>query len=99
MKSPNVASSAYLNNLNIGNKGISDGDDGVTFSDFLKDTARDSIKTMKAGEAVSAQAITGKASIADVVEAVTDAEITLQTVVALRDRMISAYQEIMRLPI
>jgi flagellar hook-basal body complex protein FliE len=32
------------------------------------------------------------------VEAVNAAEITLQTVVALRDRMISAYQEILRMP-
>jgi flagellar hook-basal body complex protein FliE len=33
-----------------------------------------------------------------VVEAVNAAEITLQTVVAVRDRIITAYQEIMRMP-
>jgi flagellar hook-basal body complex protein FliE len=34
-----------------------------------------------------------------VVAAVHAAEITLQTVVAVRDRMISAYQDILRMPI
>lgn len=54
---------------------------------------------MKAGEKASAQAVTGEASLTDVVEAVTDAEMTLQTVVAIRDRMLNAYQEIMRMPV
>ena len=31
--------------------------------------------------------------------AVTNAEITLQTVVSIRDRVIQAYQEILRMPI
>ena len=41
----------------------------------------------------------GTANLTDVVEAVTAAEMTLETVVAMRDRMMSAYQEIMRMPI
>ncbi len=35
----------------------------------------------------------------DVVQAVSNAELTLQTVVAVRDRVVNAYQEIMRMPI
>ena len=38
------------------------------------------------------------ANLQEVVEAVNAAEITLQTVVAVRDRMITAYQEIIRMP-
>ncbi|MEM6903398.1 MAG: flagellar hook-basal body complex protein FliE, partial [Pseudomonadota bacterium] len=34
----------------------------------------------------------------DVVMAVNNAEITLQSVVSIRDRVISAYQEILRMP-
>jgi flagellar hook-basal body complex protein FliE len=45
------------------------------------------------------KAITGKADLNDVIVAVNDAEMTLQTVVGLRDRMIQAYQEILRMPI
>jgi flagellar hook-basal body complex protein FliE len=37
--------------------------------------------------------------VTDVVTAVTNAEVALDTVVAVRDRVISAYQEIMRMPI
>jgi flagellar hook-basal body complex protein FliE len=48
---------------------------------------------------MSAKAVTGEADLTDVVTAVTNAELTLQTVVSVRDRLISAYQEIMRMPI
>ena len=72
---------------------------GVTFSDFLKAKAEESVDTLRKSEEMSAKAVTGDADITDVVQAVTSAEITLQTVVAVRDRMISAYQEIMRMPI
>ena len=41
----------------------------------------------------------GQANLQDVVEAVNAAEVTLQTVVAVRDRMIAAYQDIIRMPI
>ena len=44
-------------------------------------------------------AIAGEADVTDVVMAVTNAETTLQTVVAVRDRVMAAYQEILRMPI
>ena len=72
---------------------------GVTFSDFLKAKADQSVEALRASEEMSAKAVTGEADIVDVVQAVGNAELTLQTVVAVRDRMISAYQEIMRMPI
>jgi flagellar hook-basal body complex protein FliE len=67
-----------------------------SFADLLRTSASDSINTMKAGEMMSARAVTGEASLPEVVQAVTAAELTLQTVVAVRDRLIGAYQEIMR---
>jgi flagellar hook-basal body complex protein FliE len=72
---------------------------GVSFSDFLKSKASESVDTLRRSEEMSAKAITGEADITDVVQAVSAAEITLQTVVSLRDRMVSAYQEIMRMPV
>lgn len=95
---PNIAANAYSKNSNIGSKQVA-GDDGVTFSDFLKGKAQDSIEIMRNSEQVSAQAVTGEADLTDVVEAVTAAELTLQTVVSVRDRLVSAYQDIMRMPI
>jgi flagellar hook-basal body complex protein FliE len=47
---------------------------------------------------LAAQAV-GKAEVVDVVTAVAEAELTVQTIVAVRDRVISAYQEILRMPI
>jgi len=97
---PNLAASLYKNTSNIpSNGGISGNDGGVKFSEYLKEQATESLDTLKASETMSAKAITGEAELTQVVEAVTAAEVTLQTVVALRDRMISAYQEIMRMPI
>lgn len=95
---PTAAAGAYGKTANIGSKAVA-GDDGVSFSDFLQKTAHDSIDTMRASETMSAKAITGQADLTDVVQAVTAAELTLQTVVAVRDRLLGAYQEIMRMGI
>jgi len=105
MINPNVAIGAYSNTANIagGNGGgvkvMPKDDDGVSFSELLQKTATGAIDTMKAGEEMSAKAVTGEADITDVVGAVTAAEVTLQTVVAVRDRLVSVYQDIMRMPI
>ena len=45
------------------------------------------------------QAATGKADLVDVVTAVAAAEATLETVVTVRDQVIKAYQDILRMPI
>lgn len=70
-----------------------------SFGDLLKRTAVESIETMREGEKASAKAVSGEASLPDVVQAITASEVTLQTVVAVRDKMIGAYQEIMRMPV
>ncbi len=110
MIDPNMAASAYANSQRIAVSSSSESEDtssssgsgssgGVSFADLVKGKAEDALDTMRASEVMSAKAITGEADITKVVEAVTAAEVTLQTVVALRDRMISSYQEIMRMPI
>jgi flagellar hook-basal body complex protein FliE len=50
-------------------------------------------------EAISTKALAGKADVTDVVTAVANAELALNTVVAVRDKMISAYQDIIRMPV
>lgn len=96
---PNIAANAYAKNLGIGNNVVSGAKDGVKFSDFLETKAQGVISTIKESEKVSAMAIKGEADMVAVVQAATNAELALQSVVALRDRMISAYQDIMRMPI
>ncbi len=50
-------------------------------------------------EAISMNAIADEASLHDLVTAVTNSELTLQTIVAVRDRAVSAYQDIIKMPI
>lgn len=72
---------------------------GPSFGELVHeslDTAR--TKTYES-ESLSAKAIANKAELTDLVTSVTNAELTLQTVVAVRDRMISAYQDIIKMPI
>lgn len=96
---PNVALNAYSNGANVGRKAPMESGERAGFADFLRQTVSESINTMRQGEQMSAKAVTGEADLTDVVQAVGAAEVTLQTVVALRDRLVSAYQEIMRLPV
>jgi flagellar hook-basal body complex protein FliE len=72
---------------------------GNAFTQFLGQTL-DSVG--EAGRRADTQAISaaaGKANVVDVVTAVAESETALQTMVAVRDRMISAYEEIMRMQI
>jgi flagellar hook-basal body complex protein FliE len=69
------------------------------FGSFLTDALKDAVSTIKQGEQAAGQHLTGKADIVDVVSAVNQAEITLDTVVAVRDKVVAAYQSIMNMPI
>jgi flagellar hook-basal body complex protein FliE len=69
------------------------------FEAFLKAEVEGAARDLGASEARSAQAVTGRADLQQVVEAVTAAELSLQKVTAVRDRVIAAYQEIMRMPV
>lgn len=70
-----------------------------SFSAFLSDVISSSKEVIGKGEEMSAKALLKQANINDVVLAVNKAELTLQTVTAIRDRVIAAYQEISKMPI
>lgn len=72
---------------------------GKSFADMVVDVAKDAKTSGVAAEKLSIQAVAGKADLNQVVTAVTNAEVTLQTVVAVRDKVIAAYQDILRMPI
>ena len=69
------------------------------FDGVLEQVAADAIGTLKAGEAASISSIQGKVSAQRVVEAVMTAERTLQMAVAVRDKVVQAYQEVTRMAI
>ena len=67
---------------------------GESFADTLKGFAGDAVKTLQDGEKAAAAGATGKVDIASVVTAMNSAELMLQTVVGIRDKVIAAYQDI-----
>jgi len=72
---------------------------GPSFSSLVRNAMSEAETIGKGAEATSAAHLAGKGELIDVVTALTAAEASLETVVAVRDRVISAYQEISRMPI
>ena len=72
---------------------------GGGFGDILKSAMTDAMKSSKNAETQMVNQAHGKAQLIDVVTAVSSAEQSLSTVMAIRDQVIGAYQEIMRMPI
>ena len=70
-----------------------------SFSKMVGEALNSSMASMYSSEETSMKALAGKAELHDLVTAVANAELTLNTVVAIRDRVISAYQDIIRMPI
>jgi flagellar hook-basal body complex protein FliE len=71
----------------------------ASFGQLVTSQLDDAIRSGRVAEQKSADAVVGKADLQQVVEAVTAAELNLSTVTAVRDRVVAAYQEIMRMPI
>lgn len=69
------------------------------FATVLARAALSAIDTLKAGEAASIAGIQGKASVQQVAEAVMSAEQTLQSAIAVRDKVVAAYLELSRMQI
>jgi flagellar hook-basal body complex protein FliE len=69
------------------------------FADMLTSVMGDMTQSSRAAETQMASAVQGQGSLIDVVTAVSSAEASLETVMAVRDQVIQAYQEIMRMPI
>lgn len=74
-------------------------DSGSSFAGFVSETLRSTTQALRKGEHASSKALVNEADITDVVTSVGEAEIALQTVITLRDKMISAYQDIIKMPI
>ena len=94
------AAALYQNTAKIASLGVSAGaEDKVSFASLIESGVQGVVDSQKKSEAMSAAAVEGKADVAQVVQAITEAEIALQTIVAVRDKVVSAYQDIMRMPI
>ncbi len=81
----------------VQSEGVSPSADG--FGGMIEKLVSDAATSMRSAEAASARQVAGKGDLIDVVTAVGAAETALDTVVAVRDRMVNAYSEIMRMQI
>jgi flagellar hook-basal body complex protein FliE len=70
-----------------------------SFADVMGSMASDMVGSMKKAEVSSLQGIRGEANTREVIDAVMNAEQSLQTAIAVRDKVVSAYLEIARMPI
>ena|SRR5215475_13955634 len=108
MASPLAAASAYASVARVASDsnalslvrppgGEAGGD--TSFAAVLKDAIGSVAEMGRKSDAQSRAAVNGKANIVDVVTAVSETEVAIDAVVAVRDRVIAAYEDIMKMPI
>ncbi len=100
-QSINQAINAYKSAATSSLKGMDDGvaaPGGGDFADLVKGAIKEAVRIGERSEQLSIAGINDKADLNQVVTAVAEAEVTLQTVVNVRDKVIDAYREILRMP-
>jgi flagellar hook-basal body complex protein FliE len=70
----------------------------ASFAELMSQSLSDAVDSGYKAEKVSTLALMGKTDMVQLVEAVGTAEQALQTVIAIRDKIISAYQQINQMP-
>lgn len=65
----------------------------------VTNAASDFSKVMEQVDLAATGAMTGQGNTSDLVQSIAQAEIALETVVAIRDKVVEAYQEILRMPV
>src|SRR5580692_1119957 len=89
---PSTAAQAY--------KSVAGGSaSGADFGGVLQRAIEGAVDTNQQAENLSKLAIAGGGNLTEVVAAVSKAELALQTTATIRDRVVQAYQDIMKMPI
>lgn len=74
-------------------------DKGPDFASVLSGAVSGVVESGNVADQKMMGLVNGTSGVVDVVTAIAETEVALETVVAVRDRVISAYEEIMRMPI
>jgi len=103
---PTQAASAYKAAANMAKNAaeglmpeVSQPFEGPSFSQMVGHALESAVKRGYETEATNVKGLAGQAELHDIVTAVAQAEMTLNTVVAIRDRVITAYNDIIKMPI
>ena len=105
MASPITAANAYAKLARLADPGANPlkeggGDSGgPNFGAMVKDAINSVIETGRKSDGLAQGMAAGKANIVDVVTAVSETEVAVEAMVSVRDKVIQAYEEIMRMPI
>ena len=105
MASPTVAANAYASLSRLTDpasgvaKGAQEGSTGPNFGELVKEAIGSLTQAARASDAQSQAMAAGKANIVDVVTAVAETEVAIDTLVSVRDKVVQAYEEIMKMPI
>ena len=105
MASPISAANAYANiarltaNSPLGGGASTNGDSGTSFASVLKHAIGEVDAIGRKSDAQTRAVAAGNANMVDVVTAVSQTEVAIDAVVAVRDKIISAYEDIMKMPI
>ncbi len=91
---PSDAANAYAR-VDRGDTGGASG----SFGSVLQNALNGAVDTGHTAETSAMQAISGDGNLTEVVTALSRAELALQTATTIRDRVISAYQDLMKMPI
>ena len=93
------AYAATAGNHGVSAPGAAGASGGLDFASMVKSAMNDVVGASHKAETQMVAGTQGKAELIDVATAISAAETSLETVMAVRDQVISAYQEIMRMPI
>jgi flagellar hook-basal body complex protein FliE len=101
---PSSAASAYASIARLANQaqspaGPEKAGGGGDFGGMVREAVGTLVETGKTAEKGAVALAEGKADMVNVVTAMAETEVALETMVSIRDRVISAYEEIMRMPI
>lgn len=69
------------------------------FGSLVGDAAESALQSLRTAEQTTARGVAGKTDVQTVVQALSNAEVTMQTVITVRDKVLSAYNDIMHMTI
>jgi flagellar hook-basal body complex protein FliE len=96
---PLSAARAYQQTARAAQGDAAGGAEAMDFGALVQDAIRQAGQNVSVAENQALAVAGGQADIVDVVTAIAAAETQMQTMIAVRDQVISAYQEILRMPI
>jgi flagellar hook-basal body complex protein FliE len=106
MTTPSAAAGAYASLARLADpsaalgKAVGDSSGGgPSFGSLLKEVVGSVLEAGRNSDAQTHALAAGKSNIVDVVTAVSETEVAVETMVSVRDKVIAAYEEIMRMPI